>query len=204
MNKTMSLKKILILPVGFILLHTLYIGCCKCVDGSFYKDITSLGANENGDRRFFSKDSVIVIDTLFASLNINFNWVTQNKPNPFAGFINAAYATSCKCNTTNDLGFKYKIDSLVITSNTTFKGVPSGNDISSLFKGLYYSNTSINPTYMPVAQLLDSISTSKYVYGINFITTATNVINKTHKFSYKLYSNNKVYDAFGTKLVVFQ
>jgi hypothetical protein len=199
----MNLKKVLILPVGFILVHILYIGCCKCIEGPFHKEITSLRVSEYGDKNFYSKDSVKVIDTLFSGIDIRYNLVAQNKINPFAGFVNAAYATNCDCGVITDLGYKYKIDSLVITSNNIFKVEAIGNNITSYFKAI---NPSSNSTisYITIPQLIDSINNAKTMYGITLITDKTGITNKTHRFKYRLFSNGSVFEAIDAKLVIWQ
>jgi hypothetical protein len=134
---------------------------------------------------------------------INSNLVTYH--NPFSGFVNSAYATSCNCGgTIVDLGFKYKIDSLVITSNQAFKGIATGNNLSNLFTANFTNRLNGNSISVTIPQLIDSLNSIKYVDDFSLITTANNVVNKTHKFSYKLYCNSKVYEALGTRLVVFQ
>jgi hypothetical protein len=200
------MKKIIILPALFILTHILYIGCCKCMpDASLFKDVTSMRVFEYGDKNFFSRDSVKVIDSFIASININYNYVTKNKLNPFSALVNSAYAWSCNCGgIITDLGFKHKIDSITITSNSNFNGITSGNNLAQFFSASYASRTNGINQKVSIPQLIDSLNTVKYVDGFSLLTIGSNLTIKTHKFSYKLYSNSKVFEALGSKLVLFQ
>jgi hypothetical protein len=200
----MNLKKILILPIGFILIHAFYIGCCKCIQGPFHKEITSLRVSEYGDKNFYSKDSVKVIDTLFSIIDIRYNLVAQNNANPFTGFVNAAYATSCNCGSYEDLGFKYKIDSLVITSNNVFKGEAIGKNIAKYFTCVYADYVNNTTTNITIPQLIDSININKKNYGISIFTTVAGTTNKIQRFTYKLFTSGTSFEASDTKIIIFQ
>lgn len=199
----MNLKKILILPVGFILIHVLYIGCCKCLEGDYYRDVSSLRATHSSRLFNTSQDSVYIPDTLFTFLQINFNYITQTQKNPFGQLVNSAYATSCNCNT-GDLGYKFPMDSVVIISNKTFNTIPAGTNIASMFKGVYTYGLSGVPQYLPITQLLDSVNKYRTFANLNLINAQLPGAEKIHTLKYILYSNGKQYEATAKKVVVWQ
>lgn len=202
----MDLKKILILPVGFILVHTLYIGCCKCITGNYHREISVLRSHEYSHSNTDTRDTVKVIDTLFTSININFNLVSQKIINPFAQLVNAAYATSCNCSNYIDQGFKYKLDSLVITSNHVFKDIPAGQNISNYFKAVWITNTAVPGLLntVTVPQLIDSMNTTRLYDNISLLTNPGTMPVKNHQLKYSLHSNGKIYDVTATKIVTWQ
>jgi len=201
----MNLKKILILPVGFILIHILYIGCCKCIEGNFHREISSLRALEYGHSGFSTKDTIKVIDTLFTTIQFNYNLVGKNT-NPMAQLVNSAYATRCNCENYSDSGYKYKIDSLVITSSDNFKGVTAGQDISSFFKAAQpiFITGGGTVNFITIPQLIDSMNTQKNYDNINLYASPGNMPVKIQQLKYTLYSNGKSYEASGTKVVAWQ
>jgi hypothetical protein len=201
----MNLKKILILPLGFILIHALYIGCCKCIEGNFHREISSLRAIEYSHSGFSTKDTINVTDTLFATIQFNYNLIGKNSTNPMAQLINTAYATRCNCGNYSDSGYKYKIDSLVITSSDNFKGVPPGKDISSFFKAtqsIFFGSGSTN--FITIPQLIDSMNAKKYYDNIDLFTDPGTMTIKIQHLKYMVYSNGKSYEATGTKVIAWQ
>jgi hypothetical protein len=199
----MNLKKVLILPVGFILVHILYIGCCKCIEGNFYREPSSMNALHYSKLNNTSLDTVYIKDTLFTSLLVRFNYISKGKSNPFNQLVNAAYATSCNCNT-GDLGYKYNIDSLEITSNKNFNGVSAGMNIVDFFKGLYLYTASGAPQYLPVRQMLDSLNKNRRFDNLELITSTLPGPEKNHVLKYRVYSNTKQYAATARKVAVWQ
>jgi hypothetical protein len=202
----MNLKKILILPVGFILTHILYIGCCKCAEGIFYREISSATASHYSTLQNTSLDTTYTNDSLTTIIQFRFNYVTQIKPSIANALVNTAYATSCSCDNFTDLGYKHNIDSLVITSNTAFNNVPAGGNLTAFFKGVNKCNRSNVSTlvYIPIPQMLDSLNTCRAYDGVYITTTTDPGINKIHKFNYSLFSNDKKIEITARKVVKWQ
>ncbi len=199
----MNLKKILILPVGFILTHALYIGCCKCAEGVFYREISSTTASHYSPLPNTSLDTTYTSDSLTTIIQFRFNYITQIKQNIANVLVNTAYATSCSCDNFTDLGYKYNIDSLVITSNNEFNGVPTGGNLTPFFKGVNKCNRTAASglVYVPVSQMLDSLYTCRAYDGIHINTAIQPGLVKIHKFNYHIYSNGKKYEIAGRKVV---
>lgn len=129
----MSLKKILILPVGFLLTTFLYISCCKCTDAQtpFYEvrnaNVKPLGSGgvliDNG--------TPVTTDTIFLNYYLNINCIAEAKTD-FSFLVNAAYA--CKCPECGGQGLKSKLLAIEITSDNVFNGIAAGSSLNSLFK----------------------------------------------------------------------
>lgn len=193
------MKKIIILPLGFILVHILYIGCCKCIEGSFFRELSSFRAIHYGSTPTGSFDTAFVKDSLFTTFHLNYNLIARSEPNPFNQLVNAAYATSCHCGAYGDNGFKYRMDSLVIKSDKLFNGALAGTNLTPLFKGRLTTECTINSvppqTYLTVKQLLDSMAICSRYSTMNLICTALPGTEKIHNFRYIIYSNGKSYEA---------
>lgn len=192
------MKKIIILPLGFLLVHALYIGCCKCIEGDYFRELTSFKAIHFSKTVTGSLDTAYVTDTLFTSLHMNYNLVARAEPNPFNQLVNAAYATSCHCGGFGDKGYKYPVDSIVIKSDKTFNGAAAGTNLVSFFKG---QSTQCNQgtgavlPYMPLPQLLDSAAVCKRYDYLALICNTLPGTEKIHNFKYFIYSNGKSFDA---------
>jgi hypothetical protein len=193
------MKKLIILPLGFVLIHVLYIGCCKCIEGDYFRELSSFRAVHYGSIPSANFDTAFVKDTLFTNFNLNYNLITNARPNPFNQLVNAAYATSCNCNPYGDKGFKYPLDSIAIKSDKIFNGAAAGTNLVSLFKGHLNTECSQNSspvfTYMPVQQLLDSMAVCKRFSALNLVCTILPGAEKIHNFRYTIYSNGKPFEA---------
>lgn len=204
----MNLKKILILPVGFILIHILYIGCCKCLEGNYHREISLLRVYELSHSNLDNQDTVKVIDTLFSTLTVNYTLVAKNKANPFSQLVNAAYATKCNCGNFSDSGFKYKVDSIVISSTDVFKGIPAGQNINNYFTAGYnnYTATGTTVSYINMSQLVDSINAHRRYDNYNLFTKPGGMSGKTHRLKYVLYTNGKSFETpvQVTKVIAWQ
>lgn len=200
----MSFKKIVILPLGFILVHALYIGCCKCVEGTFYRDLSSVRAVESSRSTLNTIDTVKVTDTLFCTIMLHYTSITKATPNPFAPLVNAAYATSCRCDYI-DHGYKFPLDSITISSDHAFSGMPAGQNIGGFFKAVYASTASSNPSppvvYLTLPQLCDSLNANRVYSDIELISVPGAQPNKTHRLKYTLFSNGKKYETTGRTIL---
>ena len=141
-KKTM-LKKILILPVGFLLTTFLYISCCKCVEVKehFYElknaSVKPLGSGG----QIIDNGVAITADTVYLNYSFIPDCVARQN-NKFSFLVNAAYA--CSCIGCGDKGLKSKLNSIEITSDNVFNGMPANSSLNSFFKVQkdFYSNIS--------------------------------------------------------------
>ena len=191
------MKKIIILPASFFLIHILYIGCCKCVEslgGKPYRNITAITAREYGNARKFSRDTVYVKDSLTVSVSFPFEYIANNFKNPMQPFVGTANALSCHCNFLQDSGYKYRIDSLKITSDNNIYGITAGQDISNLFTAVIYPRSSgMSMNNLSIPQALDSLALSKNEIDLALQLYRPSPVIKTHRFTYKIFVNGKVY-----------
>jgi hypothetical protein len=126
------LKKILILPVGFLITTFLYISCCKCLDpkGDFYEVARASVRPEGSGGVLVDNGMPVTADTVFLNYYLTVNCVAQIKP-AFSFLINSAYACSCGC---GEQGLKSKLLSIELTSDNVFNGIAANTSLNSLFK----------------------------------------------------------------------
>ena len=191
------MKKIIILPALFFLVHILYIGCCKCIEslgGKPYRNINGLIVKENGNAAKFSRDTVYITDTLIARMIFPFEYIANNIKNPMQPFVGSANALSCNCINVEDSGYKYRIDSLKITSDKDIFGIRAGQDISSLFTGIFSIRANGATQYnLSIRQAIDSFNLTKNYDQILLMLNRPAPVIKTHRFTYKIYVNGRVF-----------
>ena len=136
------LKKLLILPVGFILTNLLYISCCKCVEvKEHYYEVTNASVKPIGSGgQIIDNGVAITVDTVYLNYSFIPNCVVKAKKN-LSFLVNTAYA--CSCIGCGDKGLKNKLNSIEITSDNVFNGIAANNSLNSFFKVQkdFYSNT---------------------------------------------------------------
>ncbi|MEO6254513.1 MAG: hypothetical protein ABIO79_14465 [Ferruginibacter sp.] len=127
------LKKILILPVGFLLTTILYISCCKCLDSNdpFY-EATRITVDPRGSGGVLVDNGTpVTSDTVFLNCFLTVNCVAETKTD-LSFLVNSAYA--CSCRGCGEQGLKSKLLSIEVTSDNTFNGIAADNSLNSFFK----------------------------------------------------------------------
>ena len=182
------LKKILILPIGFLITTFLYISCCKCLDSKdpFY-EVTRASVDPRGSGNVLvDNGNPVTADTFFLNYYLTVNCVAKAKTNISSFLVNSAYA--CSCNGCGERGLKSKLVSIEITSDNTFNGIAANSSLNNLFK---VKNLDKNmPDYN-----IDSLIT---IFNNNGITAGFFLFTKTkpgntlnHKFKINMvYANN--------------
>lgn len=136
------LKKLLILPIGFLLTNFLYISCCKCVDVTDqYYEVQAVAVNPLGSSGQVIDNGIpITVDTVYLNYSLIPNCVAHAKPN-LSFLVNTA--TACSCRGCGDKGLKNKMTSLVITSDNDFNGIAANSPLNNFFRVQkdYTSNT---------------------------------------------------------------
>ncbi len=129
----MNLKKILILPVGFLFTNFAYIACCNCKPiKDHYFIATGFTIKPSGSQNTVVDNGVTVnMDSLYIDGDFNTNCVAASQ-NRFSFLVNTASA--CSCEGCGDEGLKYLLNSIEITSNNIFNGVPAGMPLNNYFK----------------------------------------------------------------------
>lgn len=126
------LKKLLILPIGFILTNLLYISCCKCVEVNehFYR-LTNASVRLLGSGgQIIDTGVAITSDTVYLNYSLMPVCVAMHKNN-LSFLINSAYA--CSCVGCGDKGLKSKLNSIEITSDNIYSGIAANSSLNSLF-----------------------------------------------------------------------
>ncbi len=178
----MNLKKILILPVSFLITNVMYVACCDCTPSNkHYYQVENLLLKPLGSNNIVvDTGSVVNMDSLYLDCLFFNNCVAQNKNN-FSFLINTASA--CKCNNNcGDEGLKSKLTSVLITSNNIYNNIPANTPLNSFFKTYDKYNTRI---------------------GANVsVDSAINLINlsKTRVSDFNLYTKTKPGNALAQKL----
>jgi hypothetical protein len=131
----MNLKKILILPVAFLVTNIMYIACtnCQCEKTSnHYYEVVNISVKPVGSKYSPVDNGIpVYVDTIYLDYFINTNCIASHKNN-FSFLVNTASA--CSCETCGDKGLKSKITSLEISSDNIYKGIPANTSLNSLFK----------------------------------------------------------------------
>jgi hypothetical protein len=168
-NHLMNLKKMLILPVGFLFTNMMYIACCNCKPiNKHYFEATNFTLMPSGSNNTtVDNGSTVYMDSLYLDGKFNVNCIAAHQ-NPFSFLVNTA--TACSCESCGDAGLKYPISSIEITSNNVFNSVPAGLPLNNFFKSYnkYYSSY---PAGIPV----DSIKTliNKKFLTLSYLTLFT-------------------------------
>ncbi len=130
----MSLKKLLILPVGFLLSNFLYISCCKCLDSNDpYYEVSKVSVNPRGSGGvLIDNGTPITADTVFLNYYLTVNCVAKAKTGFSSLLVNGAYA--CSCIGCGSEGLKNKLTSIEITSDNPFNGIAANSSLNAFFK----------------------------------------------------------------------
>ena len=186
----MSLKKLLILPVGFLLTTFLYISCCKCADTQtpFYEVRNATVKPLGNGGVLIDNGTPVTADTIFLNYYLSVNCIAEAKTD-FSFLVNGAYA--CKCPECGGQGLKSKLLAIEITSDNIFNGIAAGSTLNSFFK--------IKADYVSMPNLsIDSLVSNFNTQG--GIRTGFSVFTKTkpgntvaHKLKMNMvFANNTV------------
>ena len=166
----MNVKKILFLPVGFLLTNFAYIACCNCKPiKDHFEEATSLTLKPFGSNNMVVDEGVTVyMDSLYVDGVFNYRCVAVQQ-NPFSAFVNTANA--CSCERCGYEGLKYALNSIEITSNNIYNGIPAGMSLNNFFKS--YDKYDRGSSYENIS--IDSIKTliNKNYYSLNNVTLYT-------------------------------
>ena len=187
----MSLKKLLILPVGFLLSNFLYISCCKCLDSKdpFY-EVTRANVRPTGSGGVLVDNGTPVIaDTVFLNYFLMVNCIAEAKTGFSSLLVNGAYA--CKCNECGGQGLKSKLLSIEITSDNTFSGIAANGSLNSFFK---VKSDDLNVPDYSISDLITFFNNNRGIKAGFFVFTKTKPGNNlSHKFKLNMiYANNSV------------
>jgi hypothetical protein len=153
----MNLKKILILPVGFLFTNIMYIACCDCkpTNKPYYQAVNLLLKPSGSNYTVVDNGTPVNIDSLYLDCMFYSDCVTSSK-NDFSFLINTA--TACKCNGCGNEGLKSKVTSIEITSDNIYNGISPNSSLNNLFKTYdkYTLRSNINITIDSVISLINT------------------------------------------------
>lgn len=129
----MSLKKLLILPVGFILTNIIYIGCCNCKPVTKHYHIKDISVKPSGSKNTVVDNGVPVFsDSLYLDF-LFYNECVASNQKVLSFLVNTANACSCEsCGDEN--GLKSKLSSIEISSDNIYNGQAANSSLNNLFK----------------------------------------------------------------------
>lgn len=174
-----------LLSIVFILLLAGFIplSCCKNEGNSFY----NMDINKINSIHYLSYlnlydsiatqtdfDTIKNTDSLFLLVNMDLKEIASLKPS--FSFTNTAYA--CKQGTTS-YSLKYKIDSIVLSSNTIYNGVAAG-------RNLFYTIVENAQNYVQEINNSPAFNNANLLFKIKQKPTD----NHTHQLTLKIYKDN--------------
>ena len=128
-------KKVIILPFSFLLIHFGYIACipCKCetVRAKYFR-VENIIVWPYANSNMITDPTVpLRTDTISLRYEFSIGCVAYQK-NPFTELLNTAYA--CSCNECGYEGTKSKIRTFEITSDSVYNGAPANTSLNNVFK----------------------------------------------------------------------
>lgn len=150
--------------------------------------------NPNSETKSLYAESVnsdIIRNTDTLRISFEFNYLKEKiGMNTFQfSLINSAYA----CSPAQDMySLKYKIDSVLITSDTIYDGIAAGNSLNALFfKSSNNSTVNLNDLITEINQ--EGGINSYYLFDFSIETNKKSGSMDKHKLFIKLYkSNNEI------------
>lgn len=175
----MCYKKIILIPAVFILCNILYISCCKCPEQTqpFY-DISKINVTPFGSAKaIIDTGKITTVDSVFLNYSFVNNCIAKAE-NPFAFLVNQTYA--CTCESCGLNGLKNKIDSIDITSDSTYNGLAANKSLKQFFK--------VGSSTLPI--------TSSNTYGLDSLKTIINTNADGYVTDKTLFTTTKPSNSF--------
>ena len=193
------IKKIIIIPFVFLLIHFLYIACvCNCPDikEKYYK-VTDITVKSFADDNVVIDSGIVTTDTITLKYDFVRDCLVYHE-NPFSAFVNTTLA--CKCGGCGGKGIKSKIKTLEITSDSVYNGIPANTSLNNIFKvkSWNYFNLYDNKT-------LDTVKTfinDRYGFELLSLFSIVKPLDaKGHRFTLKLVTEDNVIKTATTKQI---
>lgn len=176
----MNLKKIFLLPAGFLAIHLLYVSCCKCLDTNEpYIEIAQLTVTASAAGNAVVDNGVpTTVDSIRLYYTVYNKCVAYQ--NPFADLVTSAYA--CSCQGCGYDGLKSKIKSITITSDSAYNGIAAGSSLNDNFKAININASGVLD-YITIDSMRKYINTTPYVGNIPIVTGVKPTDFHGHKFT---------------------
>ena len=194
----MNLKKILLLPAGFLAIHLLYVSCCKCPDTNEpYIEIGRLEVSASATGNAVVDNGVpTTVDSIRLYYTVYNKCVAYQ--NPFANLVSSAYA--CSCQGCGYEGVKSKIKSITVTSDSAFNGIAAGSSLNNNFKAVNI-NTNNVLEYITIDSMRNYINTLSYVGNIPIVTGVKPTDFHGHKFTLTIQTEDNKTVKATTKMI---
>ena len=193
------IKKIIILPLLFLLIHFLYIACiCKCPDikEKYYK-VNSIAVQPYGNNNSMIDSGLTTTDTITLRYQFTVDCLVKHE-NPIAGFLNETYA--CRCGGCGEKGLKSKVRTLMITSDSVYNGIPANTSLNNIFKigSWNYFDMYSNTTLDTVKTLVNN---GYGLVGLSLFSVVKPIDAKGHRFTLTLITEDNETKAASTKRI---
>ncbi len=201
----MNLKKILILPVGFVLTNIIYIACtnCRCEKiSNHYYEVLNITVKPLGSKNTAVDNGTPVnVDSLYLDYLLYTNCVASHKSN-FSFLVNTANA--CSCESCGDMGLKSKVTSIEITSDNVYNGIPANTPLNTFFK-TYNKYNIYNYSNITIDSLITLLNLNKRGIGdLNLYTTTKPANILGHQLNLKTtFANGSTFSS-KTKVIYWQ
>jgi hypothetical protein len=195
------IRKLITLPLLFLLIHFLYIACiCNCPDmKEKYFKLTNISVQPYGNNNSIIDTGLAVTSTDTITLKYYFvlDCIAQHK-NPFAGFINEAVA--CSCEGCGDHGIKSKIKTIQVTSDSVYSGIPANTSLNNIFKikNWNYFDMYSNKTLDTVKTLVNN---GYGLYSLSLFSVTKPFDAKGHRFTLTLITEDNETKSATTKQI---
>ena len=130
----MNYRKIVILPVLFVLSTIIYISCCPKGEIFPFYQITNIGASAYGSgKAVVDTGAVTTVDSIYLNYGF-FQQCAVNKKNPASFLMNQGFALSCPGNICGEQGLKTNIQSIKISSDSVYNNLPANTSLNNYFR----------------------------------------------------------------------
>ncbi len=185
---------------------------CGCPDTKdYYSVIQEFSVTElKNFTNFHQAHDIENLDTLSFAFNVSKSEIVENRIPSNIGFTSTAIALQ-PCPEDQLLGWTNKIDSVIISSDSSFLQIPSGNKLNSYFLGYSWNYEQGNPTIS-----LSSVDYAlKYFNGdvepisfpgnerLNLILKEKPLSKSSLKFSFSFYSAGKILHQVESSMISF-
>ena len=195
----MNYRKIVILPVLFVLSTIIYLSCCpKAEVFPFYK-ITGIGASAYGSGRAVVDTGVV---TMVDSIYLNYGFINQcanNNKNKVAFLMNQGFALSCPDDICGEKGLKNKIQSIKISSDSVYNNVPANTSLNNYFK------VNLSNNFRTIDSFVSIVNANGHQLQFEqFVITTKPLNNKGHVFKLQLQFDDGTILTASTKRIFWQ
>ena len=193
------IKKIIIIPFVFLLIHFLYIACiCNCPDvKEKYFKVNDITVRSFADDNVVIDSGAVTTDTITLKYDFVRECIVYHK-NPFSSFVNETLA--CSCGGCGEKGIKSKIKTFEITSDSVYNGIPANTSLNNIFKVKSWNYFS-----MYDGKTLDTVKTfinNRYGFDVLRLFSIVKPLDaKGHRFTLRLVTEDNVVKTATTKQI---